>query len=96
MDSKITRNEVRHVALLARLELSQSEEELMTGQMNTILEYMGKLNELDTKEVEATTHAIELRNVFREDRVVPSLDRKDSLANAPGADGVNFVVPRVL
>lgn len=96
MDSKITRNEVRHVALLARLELSQSEEELMTGQMNTILEYMGKLNELDTKEVEATTHAIELRNVFRDDRVVPSLDRKDSLANAPGADGVNFVVPRVL
>jgi aspartyl-tRNA(Asn)/glutamyl-tRNA(Gln) amidotransferase subunit C len=96
MDSKITRDEVRHVALLARLELSQSEEELMTGQMNTILEYMDKLNELDTKEVAATTHAIELRNVFRQDRVEPSLDRKDSLANAPGADGVNFVVPRVL
>ena len=96
MDSKITRDEVRHVALLARLELSQSEEELMTGQMNTILEYMDKLNELDTKEVEATTHAIELRNVFRQDQVQPSLDREDSLANAPGADGVNFVVPRVL
>ncbi|MGC9193875.1 MAG: Asp-tRNA(Asn)/Glu-tRNA(Gln) amidotransferase subunit GatC [Syntrophobacteraceae bacterium] len=96
MDSKITRDEVRHVALLARLELSQSEEELMTGQMNTILEYMDKLNQLDTKEVEATTHAIELRNVFRQDKVEPSLDRKDSLANAPGADGVNFVVPRVL
>ncbi|MCL5405844.1 MAG: Asp-tRNA(Asn)/Glu-tRNA(Gln) amidotransferase subunit GatC [Deltaproteobacteria bacterium] len=96
MDSKITRDEVRHVALLARLQLSDAEEEQMTGQMNNILEYMDKLNELDTKDVEPTTHAIELRNVFRPDRVEPSLDRKDSLGNAPGTDGVNFVVPRVL
>ena len=96
MDSKITRDEVRHVALLARLELSEAEEELMTGQMNGILGYMDKLNELDTKDVEPMTHAIELRNVFRPDRVESSLDRKDSLANAPGTDGVNFVVPRVI
>ncbi len=96
MDSKITRDEVRHVALLARLELSEAEEELMTGQMNGILGYMDKLNQLDTKDVAPTTHAIELRNVFRPDRVEPSLDRKDSLANAPGTDGANFVVPRVL
>jgi aspartyl-tRNA(Asn)/glutamyl-tRNA(Gln) amidotransferase subunit C len=96
MDSKITRDEVRHVALLARLELSEVEEELMTGQMNAILGYMDKLNELDTRGIEPTTHAVELRNVFRPDSVEPSLDRKDSLANAPGNDGVNFVVPRVL
>ncbi|MDR3554484.1 MAG: Asp-tRNA(Asn)/Glu-tRNA(Gln) amidotransferase subunit GatC [Syntrophobacteraceae bacterium] len=96
MDSKITRDEVRHVALLARLELSEVEEELMTGQMNAILGYMDKLNELDTGGIEPTTHAVELRNVFRPDSVEPSLDRKDSLANAPGNDGVNFVVPRVL
>lgn len=96
MDSKIDRDEVRHVASLARLELSDAEEEQMTGQMNGILEYVEKLNELDTKDVEPTTHAIELRNVFRPDRVESSLDRKDSLANAPETDGVNFVVPRVL
>jgi aspartyl-tRNA(Asn)/glutamyl-tRNA(Gln) amidotransferase subunit C len=96
MDAKITRQEVRHVALLARLELSEAEEERMTGQMNSILEYMGKLNELDTKDVPPTTHAIELQNVFRPDLVQPSLDRKDSLANAPGTDGVNFVVPKVI
>jgi len=84
------------VALLARLELSEAEEERMTGQMNSILEYMGKLNELDTKDVPPTTHAIELQNVFRPDLVQPSLDRKDSLANAPGTDGVNFVVPKVI
>ena len=96
MDAKITRQEVRHVALLARLELSEAEEERMTGQMNSILGYMDKLNELETKDVEPTTHAIQLQNVFRPDLVQPSLERKDSLANAPGTDGVNFVVPRVI
>ncbi len=96
MGTKITRQEVRHVALLARLDLSESEEERMTGQMNGILEYMDKLNELDTKNVEPTTHAILLQNVFRPDLVTRSLDRKKSLANAPGTDGVNFVVPKVI
>ena len=69
MNARITRQEVRHVALLARLELSESEEERMTGQMNGILEYMEKLNELDTKDIEPTTHAIQLQNVFRPDVV---------------------------
>jgi aspartyl-tRNA(Asn)/glutamyl-tRNA(Gln) amidotransferase subunit C len=68
----------------------------MTGQMNGILEYMDKLNELDTKDVTPTTHAIQLQNVFRPDLIHDSLDRKDSLANAPGTDGVNFVVPKVI
>jgi aspartyl-tRNA(Asn)/glutamyl-tRNA(Gln) amidotransferase subunit C len=96
MDDKISRQEVRHVALLARLELSENEEERMTGQMNSILGYMEKLNELDTEGIEPTTHAIQLQNVFRPDLVRASLDRKDSLANAPGTDGVNFTVPRVI
>ncbi len=96
MSIKITREEVRHVANLARLELSESEEEKMTGQMNGILEYMDKLNELETKEVEPTTHAIQLQNVFRPDSVRDSLDLKLSLENAPDADGVNFVVPKVI
>ena len=96
MSSKITREEVRYVAKLARLDLTEAEEERMTGQMNGILEYMDKLNELDTKDIPATTHAIQLKNVFRPDSVIDSLDRKDSLANAPGADGVNFVVPKII
>jgi aspartyl-tRNA(Asn)/glutamyl-tRNA(Gln) amidotransferase subunit C len=96
MNSKITRQEVRHVAKLARLELSESEEERMTVQMNGILEYMDKLNELDTKDIVPTTHAIQLQNVFRPDSIHDSIDRKDSLANAPGTDGVNFVVPKVI
>jgi len=96
MDAKITGQEVRHVALLARLELSDTEEQRMTGQINSILEYMDKLNELDTKDVPPTTHAIQLQNVFRPDLVQRSLERAESLANAPGTDGVNFVVPKVI
>ncbi len=96
MDAKITGQEVRHVALLARLELSEAEEQRMTGQINSILEYMDKLNELDTKDVPPTTHAIQLQNVFRPDLIQPSLERTESLANAPGTDGVNFVVPKVI
>jgi len=96
MDAKITVQEVRHVALLARLELSEAEEQRMTGQINSILEYMDKLNELDTKDVPPTTHAIQLQNVFRPDLVQRSLERTESLANAPGTDGVNFVVPKVI
>ncbi len=84
------------MALLARLELSEAEEERMTGQMNSILEYMDKLNQLDTKDIPPTTHAIQLQNVFRPDSVQPSLDRKESLENAPGTDGVKFVVPKVI
>jgi aspartyl-tRNA(Asn)/glutamyl-tRNA(Gln) amidotransferase subunit C len=68
----------------------------MTGQINSILEYMDKLNELDTKDVPPTTHAIQLQNVFRPDLVQRSLERTESLANAPGTDGVNFVVPKVI
>lgn len=96
MREKISRQEVRHVANLARLDLSDAEEARMTEQMNNILGYMDKLNELDTTDVPATTHAIELRNVFRGDEVVPSLDRQSALANAPQSDGVSFVVPKII
>ena len=96
MSEKITREEVRHVAKLARLEQSEAEEERMTGQMNQILGYMDKLNELDTAGVSATTHAIQLQNVFRPDEANASLDRDRALANAPETDGTNFVVPKVI
>lgn len=96
MSEKISREEVRHVANLARLDLPDAEEARMTEQMNSILGYMDKLNELDTAEVPATTHAIELQNVFRADETVPSLDRELALSNAPQNDGVSFIVPKVI
>jgi len=96
MREKITQNEVRHVARLAKLELLDQEEKLMTEQINDILSYMDKLNELDTANVLPTTHAIQLINIFRNDEVEPSLDREEALANAPQSDGSSFIVPKVL
>jgi aspartyl-tRNA(Asn)/glutamyl-tRNA(Gln) amidotransferase subunit C len=96
MTIKINREQVRHVATLARLELTESEELRMTEQMNSILSYMDKLNELDTSDVPATTHAIQLENVFRRDQISCSLDRRQALDNAPQSDGANFIVPKVI
>jgi aspartyl-tRNA(Asn)/glutamyl-tRNA(Gln) amidotransferase subunit C len=93
---KITPEEVEHVARLARLELGPLEKEGLTRQMNRILQYMEKLNELDTTGVPATSHVIDLNNAFREDLVESSLPREVSLENAPEANGVDFVVPRII
>ncbi len=96
MREKISREEVRHVAQLARLELLEREEARMTEQMNQILSYMETLNELNTEGISPTTHAIQLQNVFRQDDVGVSLDREGALANAPETDGVSFIVPKVI
>jgi aspartyl-tRNA(Asn)/glutamyl-tRNA(Gln) amidotransferase subunit C len=96
METKISKDEVRHVATLARLELSELEELRLTEQMNSILSYMDKLNELNTNDVPATTHAIQLENVSRQDLVKCSLDRELALNNAPESDGANFIVPKVI
>ena len=93
---KITVDEVEHVAKLARLEVSPDERQHLTEQMNRILLYMEKLNELDTSQVVPTSHAVELHNAFREDRVQESLPRNESLENAPEANEAEFIVPRVI
>ena len=93
---KISPEEVKHVADLARLEMSPEEVESMTRQLDGILTYVAKLNELDTEGVQPTTHAISIVNAFREDRVKASLAREDTLANAPQQDGESFVVPKVI
>jgi len=93
---KIIKEEVEKVARLARLHLSPEEVEKMTGQLDTILRYVAKLDELDTSGVEPTTHTQQVSNRFREDEVVPSLDRKEALANAPEQNGEAFVVPRII
>jgi len=95
MSRKITREEVRHVALLSRLSLDESEEAHFTEQLDRILEYMDKLGELDTREVPPTTHSVPMQNVFKDDEVRPSLDREQVLRNAPRSDGVSFIVPKV-
>jgi len=93
---KITRKEVEHVAHLARLHLDGEELDLMTEQLDMILSYVAKLEELDTGDIEPTTHAFSITNAFREDIVEPSLDQKKALANGPDHGDDSFVVPRVI
>ncbi len=93
---KITKEEVEHVALLARLEFSEKEMERFTTQMNSILEYMEKLAELDTAQVEPTFHAVAQNNVFRADQAKPSIPQDLSLSNAPDGDRGFFRVPKII
>ena len=93
---KITPEEITHVANLARLRLSPEEVEAMARQLDDILTYVAKLNELDTEGIIPTTHAISIVNAFREDEVKPSLERERALANGPRQNGESFVVPRVI
>ncbi|MBU0664466.1 MAG: Asp-tRNA(Asn)/Glu-tRNA(Gln) amidotransferase subunit GatC [Proteobacteria bacterium] len=93
---KITKEEVEKVAHLARLNLSEEELETMTTQLDTILSYVEKLDELDTTGVQAMTHAFSVSNAFREDKVTDSLAREEALANGPCQNGESFVVPRVI
>ncbi len=92
----ITVEEVEHVAKLARLSLSKEELATFPQQLDNILGYAAKLDELDTKDVIPTTHAFSNQNAFREDSVSPSLAREKALANAPDENGEAFVVPRII
>jgi len=93
---RITREIVEHVARLSRLELTEEEQERYLHQLNTILEYFARLEQLPTEGVEAMTHAIPVTNVFRDDTVQPSLPVEEVLAMAPQAQDGFVVVPRVL
>jgi aspartyl-tRNA(Asn)/glutamyl-tRNA(Gln) amidotransferase subunit C len=93
---KLTREDVRQVALLARLRLTADEEERLTAQLDKILRYMEQLNQLDTANVEPFTHAVEAVNALREDKITNSPNAEALLANAPERDGTFFKVPKVL
>lgn len=93
---KISSKEVEYVAHLARLEISEKEKGKFTSQLNDILLYIDKLNELHTEGVEPMSHAISVTNAFREDTVVDSIGTQQTLANAPDARGEFFRVPKVI
>jgi aspartyl-tRNA(Asn)/glutamyl-tRNA(Gln) amidotransferase subunit C len=92
----IDRKDVEHVARLARLALSDAELEKMREQLNGILAYIEKLNALDTRDVEPTSHAVPMVNVMRDDAPGPCLPRDEALANAPDRAGEFFRVPRII
>lgn len=93
---KITREQVEHVARLARLELRPDEMERITLQLDTLLGYVAKLDEVDTSGVAVTTHPGGAVSAMREDVITPSLPRDGALAAAPAHNDESFVVPRVL
>lgn len=93
---KISKEEVERVAALARLELTEEEIEKLTPQLDTILSYVAKLDELDTTGVAITTHTQSITNAFRDDEVRKSLPREKALENAPKQNGEAFVVPKII
>ncbi len=93
---KINREDVEHVARLARLALQPAELDALTGQMDAILDYVEKLNELDTEGITPTAHAVPMENAFREDLVKPSIGIARAQQNAPDKDGSCFKVPKVI
>lgn len=92
----LTREEVRKVALLARLELEEAEIDRQMIHINRLLQQFEKLKELDVSNVEPTSHTIPIYNVFRDDSARPSLPREEVLANAPESRNGCIVVPRIL
>ena len=93
---KITAQEVLHVAELARLRIDPEVADTLAQQVATVLNYVDKLAEVDTREVPPATHATNLTNAFRQDREAGHLAPDEVFANAPAREGDFFVVPRVI
>jgi len=93
---KITKEDVVHVANLARLELSEDAIEKFAGQIGEILDHVDSLKRVDTQGVSATSHAISLTNAFRDDDMAEPEDRDRCMANAPESEEGSFVVPKII
>lgn len=96
MAKKIDEAQVRDVAMLSRLNLSDAEVAKFSTQLSAILGYIEKLNELDTEGVEPLAHSLPVKNVFREDEPHQCLDREKALQNSPDSDMEFFIVPKIL
>jgi aspartyl-tRNA(Asn)/glutamyl-tRNA(Gln) amidotransferase subunit C len=93
---KISKQEVEHVAKLARLELSEQEKDKLTDQLSNILTYVETLNSLDTKGVEPTSHVLDIKNVMRDDVAMQGLTQEQALANAPDKAAGHYKVPKII
>jgi len=93
---KITTEEVGEVAILARLLLTEEEKSMFTSELNTILDYFDKLKQVDTLNIDATSHASHRKNVLRDDKVGLSMKMEESLKNAPDRERGCFRVPRII
>jgi aspartyl-tRNA(Asn)/glutamyl-tRNA(Gln) amidotransferase subunit C len=96
MPEKIDEAQVRKAAKLARLDVSEAQVAEFAGQLNAIIGYVERMNELKTDDVEPLAHCLPISNVFREDTIKESLGTEKTLANAPQRDGAFFKVPKIL
>lgn len=96
MPERITADDVRHVARLARLEVTDAEVDLFAEQLGAVLDHARDVEALDTEGVLPTAHPLPVKNALRDDVVAPSLDRDEVLAQAPAAENGRFRVPRIL
>ncbi|MBB6283550.1 Asp-tRNA(Asn)/Glu-tRNA(Gln) amidotransferase subunit GatC [Geobacillus subterraneus] len=94
--SRISMDQVKHVADLARLAITEEEAEMFTKQLDAIITFAEQLNELDTESVPPTSHVLDMRNVMREDIPAPGLPREEVLKNAPDQQDGQFRVPAIL
>jgi len=92
----LSKKDVEHVAALARLGLSDEEKDLFTHQLSRILDFAETIKKLPTEGVPPTSHSIPMKNVFREDKVIPYADVGSILANAPDVEAHMFKVPKIL
>ncbi len=95
----ISRKDLEHIGWLSRLELSEEDKEKYTPKLNSVLDYFGELDEVDTEDVEPTYHVLPVNNVFRDDTIgVPtsSLSQEEVLSNAPKKQDGFFKAPRMM
>lgn len=93
---QITNEMVKYVAELSRLDLSEEQTNKAQADLGSILDYIDTLNNIDTNGVEPMSHVFAVKNVLREDKIVPSYDREVLLANAPKRDEEAFLVPKTV
>lgn len=96
MTKEISKKEVERICDLANLEVAENEKEKFTEELGEILNYIEKLNELETENVDPTAYPVPLKNVLRKDEVGESLDQKEVLKNAPDKTGSQFKVPSIM
>lgn len=93
---KVSKEDVIHIALLARLGLTEAEIDRFAGQLGQILEHAGKISELDLKDVLPTAHAVPMRDVMRDDETIPGLEQERALSNAPEQEDGYFLIPKIV
>ena len=94
--TRITMDEVKHVANLARLAITEEEAEKLTNELDAIISFAEQLNELDTENIEPTSHVLDMKNIFREDVSKPGLPVEEVLKNAPDHENGQIKVPAII